>query len=223
MSEHQKSGGARALAGALGPTFDSPGRTIGRPQAAPDEAVARFVALSAALTGYDEAELWGTGMVETYLGFTWRAAGSRVVGKLLSVWSDIEADVARAEAESQVAVAAGGEQDGSNAHENNGDHAALDRHTPLEIAIRSRIMLNPTLGPIGRNLVVLWYLGQWNQLPADWRDVHGANAMDMTGYVSAEAYTQGLVWEAIGTHPQGAKMPGYGSWALPPKQLEGGA
>ena len=29
-------------------------------------------------------------------------------------------------------------------------------------------------------------------------------------------YAQGLVWNAIGAHPQGAKMPGYGSWALPP-------
>jgi hypothetical protein len=28
---------------------------------------------------------------------------------------------------------------------------------------------------------------------------------------------EGLVWDAIGSHPQGAKQPGYASWALPPR------
>ncbi len=34
--------------------------------------------------------------------------------------------------------------------------------------------------------------------------------------VSAAAYTEGLLWRAIGAHPAGAKAPGYGSWAVPP-------
>ncbi|HYO83919.1 MAG TPA: hypothetical protein VES20_21125, partial [Bryobacteraceae bacterium] len=35
--------------------------------------------------------------------------------------------------------------------------------------------------------------------------------------VSAAAYTEGLLWPAIGANPPGAKGPGYGSWALPPR------
>jgi hypothetical protein len=158
-------------------------RSAGRDAAAPhDEALQRFVALSAALTGYEEAELWGTGMVETYFDFTLRAAGPRVTGELLSAWADL---------------------------------ASRGAH-PSESLLREALLAPARFGPVARNLVVLWYLGQWNQLPADWRDVHGAVVADQTGIVSPEAYTQGLVWEAIGTHPQGAKMPGYGSWALPP-------
>ncbi|WP_411075768.1 hypothetical protein [Streptomyces sp. cmx-4-7] len=34
--------------------------------------------------------------------------------------------------------------------------------------------------------------------------------------VSPDAYTEGLLWRAIGAHPSGAKAPGYGSWASPP-------
>jgi hypothetical protein len=43
------------------------------------------------LTGYDEAELWGSGMVHEYLDFVLLAVGSRVLGDLLSAWADVEA------------------------------------------------------------------------------------------------------------------------------------
>jgi hypothetical protein len=161
----------------------------GRRHAPSDEAVRRFVALSAALTGYDDAELWGTGMVNAYLDHVWRAVGPRVLGDLLSAWANV-VELSRGE-------------------------------PPAEALIAELILDSHTLGPVARNVVVLWYLGERTQLPADWRDAHGADAVDMSGIVSPEAYAQGLVWEAIGTHPQGAKMPGYGSWALPPKQLRG--
>jgi hypothetical protein len=164
-------------------------QTRWRRQAPSDDAVQRFVALSVALTGYDEAELWGTGMVHTYLDFAWRAVGSRVLGELLSAWANVE---------------------------------ELAREGEPEDALLHELVLGPaTTGPVARNLAILWYLGEWDQLPADWRDVHGADAVDASGIVSPEAYVQGLVWDAIGTHPQGAKAPGYGSWALPPKRPEG--
>lgn len=75
---------------------------------------------------------------------------------------------------------------------------------------------DPRFGPLCRNVIVMWYLGQWDQLPADWRRAHGASAGDVNNVVSAEAYTEGLVWPTIGSHPQAAKQPGFGSWALPP-------
>lgn len=153
------------------------------------EAVARFVAFSVVLTGYDEAELWGTGMVEPYLRFLDSVVGDQMTGSLLSAAND--------------ALQAAG-----------GDEARLEQ------LVRDDILGDDTLGPIARNLIVLWYLGQWNQLPPDWRDRHGASALDQTGIVSPDAYAQGLAWKAIHTHPQGALMPGYGSWALPPAGSE---
>lgn len=154
-----------------------------------NQARQRFLELSVAITGYDDAVLWGTGMVETYLTFVLDAVGDQVTGRLLSVWHQV-ADAAQ------------------------GDPSALDQ------MLRDEVFADPTLGPVARNLIVLWYLGEWQQLPADWRDRHGARATDQTAFVSAEAYSQGLVWDAIGAHPQAAKMPGYGSWALPPRPRE---
>lgn len=86
-----------------------------------------------------------------------------------------------------------------------------------EALLQARVLPDPTLGPLARNLAVLWYLGQWNQLPPDWRAAHGARAGDQTRIISPDAYVEGLVWDAIGAHPQGAKQPGFGSWALPPR------
>ena len=82
--------------------------------------------------------------------------------------------------------------------------------------LASTIFADQTLGPMARNLITLWYLGQWWQMPVAWRQLHGANAQDTTHVVSAEAYEEGLVWVAMGVHPPGAKQPGYGSWALEP-------
>ena len=83
--------------------------------------------------------------------------------------------------------------------------------------VKLQILDDPDFGPLARNLGALWYLGMWNQLPAEWRNVHGAWANDVTFVVSPQSYTEALVWKAIHTHPPAAKQPGFGSWALPPK------
>ncbi len=76
---------------------------------------------------------------------------------------------------------------------------------------------DPYLGPVAQNLGYLWYTGSWQQLPWAWRNAHGAQATDVSRIVSKEAYVEGLVWRAMGTHPQGAKQPGFGSWAMKPE------
>jgi hypothetical protein len=91
----------------------------------------------------------------------------------------------------------------------------------LEALVKEQIFEDPTFGPVARNLVNLWYTGQWNQLPAEWRNVHGASANDATFIVSSAAYSEGLVWKAIHAHPTAARQPGYGSWALPPETEAG--
>lgn len=87
-----------------------------------------------------------------------------------------------------------------------------------EELVRDELLADDDLAPLARNVASLWYLGIWNQLPADWRDRHGASANDVTFIVSPQAYVESLVWKAMHTHPPAAKQPGYGSWALPPEK-----
>ena len=190
-ADHAPPPRSRAHSAMALPSFESATRSPQRAERTPsDQSRTRFVALSVILTGFDDAELWGTGMVDPYLGWLLSVVGDQFTGDLLSA--------------SQYAIDAA-----------KGDEAKLEQ------LVRDNILADPTLGPIARNLIVLWYLGEWNQLPADWRDAHGASAMDQTCIISPDAYAQGLVWKAIHTHPTGAKMPGYASWSLPPYGVEG--
>ncbi len=75
---------------------------------------------------------------------------------------------------------------------------------------------DPMLEPVIKNVATLWYLGQWNQMPREWRNQYGASALDRDHVISAEAYRQGLAWVAMGAHPMGTKEQGYGAWSLPP-------
>jgi hypothetical protein len=95
--------------------------------------------------------------------------------------------------------------------------AGSDLSTQLEL----RILDDPDLGPPARNLIVLWYTGQWAQLPGPWRDRHGASPLDVDQVLSPEAYVAGLMWDAIGAHPQGAKAPGFATWTAVPVVAHG--
>ena len=142
-----------------------------------------FLSLSVALTGYDRAELQGTGLVDTYRRIVLSTVGEAAFGDLLTAW-----------------------------------HEML--HLPAKKqhgALKKLLTENPYLGPVAQNLGYLWYTGSWQQLPWGWRNAHGANAADATRVVSKEAYVEGLVWRAMGTHPPGAKQPGFGSWAMKPE------
>lgn len=158
----------------------------------------QFVALSAALTGYDRAELHGTGMIDSYWLTLNQTLGGRVVGELLSAWMEVSGSGL------EVSGGAGGQ---------NADAVEAD--------LRQRILEDPKLGPVARNLVILWYLGQWSQMSAQWRERHGASAEDRSRVVSPGAYREGLVWDAIGAHPMSAKQQGFGAWALPPRGTQG--
>jgi hypothetical protein len=74
------------------------------------------------------------------------------------------------------------------------------------------ILRDPKLGPVARNLTILWYCGTWAPLP-------GAAPTAPSGVVSAQAYQQGLQWVAAGAHPMGARQQGYGAWAEPPSTV----
>ncbi len=85
MSAEDPVARGRAHAAHAIPTFDSATRSPRRAPAAPSDAARRdFVALSVVLTGFDDAELWGTGMVDPYLGWLLSVVGDRHTGTLLT-------------------------------------------------------------------------------------------------------------------------------------------
>ena len=63
----------------------------------------------------------------------------------------------------------------------------------------------------------MWYVSIWFQLPAAWHESFGPAVNDGTFVVSTYAYTEGLLGPAVGAHVQGAKAPGYGTWANKPE------
>jgi hypothetical protein len=79
------------------------------------------------------------------------------------------------------------------------------------------IFSSEKLGPVARNIIKMWYVGAWYELPPEWTESFGALDGDVTFFVSPAAYTEGLLWRTIGANPPGAKAPGYGSWAAPPR------
>lgn len=86
----------------------------------------------------------------------------------------------------------------------------------LAAAIEKMVMQDAKCGPLARNVITMWYLGQWNAMPREWADAFGGSFSDGTRIVSSQAYVQSLVWPAFGAHPQGAKPTGWGSWSEPP-------
>ena len=81
----------------------------------------------------------------------------------------------------------------------------------------AQLLEHPELGPVARNLIVLWYCGTWRQLPDAFRAAHGASPLDTTRVVSAAAYLAGLQWTVAGAHPAGGMQQGFASWAMPPE------
>jgi hypothetical protein len=81
------------------------------------------------------------------------------------------------------------------------------------------ILDDATLGPIARNVIVMWYCGTWSALPEDWRAAHGTSPLDVDHVVSPDAYVSGLQWVAAGAHAIAARPQGFGAWALPPEEL----
>ncbi len=83
-------------------------------------------------------------------------------------------------------------------------------------ALRATILGNEKLGPVARNIVKLWYVSTWFELPHEWRQQFGVPPTDRTFIPSPYAYPEGLLWWSVGSHPSGAKATGYASWTEPP-------
>lgn len=141
-----------------------------------------FLTVSAALTGYNAAELQATGCAAEYWHHVQQVLPEDILKKFLSPAPRL------------------GKKDDDK-------------------IIRESYLPDRCLGPVARSLIQLWYTGQWVPLPQEWRENYGASRFDLVKIISTRAYKEGLVWDAIGAHPQGAKQQGFGAWSLePPKQ-----
>ena len=100
----------------------------------------------------------------------------------------------------------------ASARDRAGDDAAA-----FSSAMRANILSDPRLGPVARNLIKMWYVGTWYEMPRAWRDTYGTAEGSESFVVSPQAYTEGLLWPAVGANPSGAKPFGYGMWAMPPR------
>ncbi len=98
--------------------------------------------------------------------------------------------------------------------------AANNDETVLNKQLRFQILSNDKLGPITRNIIKMWFIGSWYQLPNAWRENYGEAEKDSTFVISTNAYIEGLLWPTIDSHPPGAKAPGYGTWASKPQISE---
>lgn len=154
-----------------------------------------FLLLSVDLTAFGETDLLGTGMAHDYLAKVRAACGDEVVTALLDAHRAVRADAGDAASRSRTPL----------------DGDLFDR------ALRHRIFSDDRLGPVARNVIKLWYAGMWYALPPEWVDRYGPHTAAQTSTVTAAAYQEGLLWRAIGANPPGAKAPGYGSWAQPPR------
>lgn len=98
-------------------------------------------------------------------------------------------------------------------------HAELPQPTESEArasALRSTILGDEKLGAVARNIIKLWYVSIWFELPREWRERFGVPPRDRTFIPAPYAYPEGLLWWSVGSHPAGAKATGYASWSEPP-------
>lgn len=87
--------------------------------------------------------------------------------------------------------------------------------TQRNTAVETHILQDQDLGPVARNIIVMWYCGSWAKLPDDWSAIHGRAALDYNRVISAAAYLTGLQWSVVGAHPAGGQPQGFAAWALP--------
>jgi hypothetical protein len=145
-----------------------------------------FLELSVILTGFKKFRLFGTGQAVLYFDKINEIIGEEVVNQLLLTFSKIFNQTNRQDSEE------------------------------LQDLLKARIFCDTKLGPIARNMILLWYVGSWYQLPNNWRENYGQHPLDETFVLSPNSYTEGLLWPTIGAHPSGAKPQGFGSWGLKP-------
>lgn len=154
-----------------------------------------FLDFSVVVTGFSRFDLQGTGQAPLYFETVQNMIGDEIFKQLLETFHDLDL---KAKKESKPHIV----------------NKGLD----------SDILASGKLGPVARNIVKLWYMATWEQLPDLWYQWYGICQDDeackkekyKTFIVSPQAYPEGLLWRSIGVNPPAAKAPGYGTWSEPP-------
>lgn len=146
-----------------------------------------FLDFSVVLTGFSRFHLQGTGQASLYFRTIRDIIGQDMFGEILQTFHRLDLEA-----------------------QNKNDESILTNK------LRYEIFGSEKLGPIARNIIKLWYVATWYELPKDWRDVFGIKENDKTFIPSPQAYPEGLLWPTIGVNPPGAKAPGYATWSEPP-------
>ena len=89
--------------------------------------------------------------------------------------------------------------------------------TERRALLQSAIFADAKLGPVARAIVKLWYVGYWYGLPDPWQSRYGPSVRPDSFVPTPASYAEGLLWQAIGAHPSGAKAPGFASWKYAPR------
>jgi hypothetical protein len=98
-------------------------------------------------------------------------------------------------------------------------HKQIPQGPDGEAIVQAKILCDPKLGPVARNLILLWYCGSWTALPSEWYAAYGTSPTEKVGVVSAQAYQAGLQWVVIGAHAPGSSQQGFASWAVAPEKV----
>ena len=137
-----------------------------------------FLDFSVAITGFSKFNLQGTGQVDSYYDTVQKIIGDQMFEELLQTFHRLDVKA-----------------------------KATDDQSVLTKGLRSDILGSEKLGPIARNIIKLWYVATWYQLPQSWRETFGAKENDITFIVSPQAYPEGLLWPTLGVNPPAAKAP----------------
>ena len=151
------------------------------------ELIEYFLGFSAVITGFYKFYLRGTGQVDSYYDTVNNIIGTEMFEGLLITFHNLDL---KAKAE--------------------GDNSVLNE------GILRDILGSEKFGAISRNIIKLWYLGTWYELPTSWREKFGNKEKDINFVVSPQAYNEGLLWPTLSVNPRAAKAPGYGTWAEAP-------
>ncbi len=152
------------------------------------ELIEYFLDFSVAITAFPRFDLQGTGQVDSYYDTVNNIIGDQMFEELLTTFHSLDVKA-----------------------NTTGDSEVLNK------GIVRDILGSEKFGAIARNIIKLWYVATWYQLPRSWRETFGANEKDIDTVVSPQAYVEGLLWPTLGVNPRAAKAPGYGTWANPPE------
>ena len=100
-----------------------------------------------------------------------------------------------------------------------GAYSAISKQPPQTIANTLLEVTSPNpsgQAQLAQSIVAMWYLGAW-YTPG----LKGSNgfAPNPVQVVSSEAYTNGLVWKIMQSHPMGFSPFTFGYWSQPPGSL----